>query len=614
MQDLREQIRDLPGSPGVYRYYDKEDKVLYIGKARNLKKRVASYFVSRVDHTGRIKAMVAQIRRIEFTTVATEYDALLLENSLIKQYQPRYNINLKDDKSYPFIVIKKERFPRVFAMRNPVKDGSEYFGPYASVVTMHGVLEFIRKLFPIRSCNFALTDANIKAKKFRVCLDYHIKLCKGPCEALQSEEDYNRQIDNIRDVLKGNLQRPLNYLKNAMQQAVADLQFEEAQAWKEKLELMEKFQARSTIVNPSIDNVDVFSIYSNEECAFVNYLKIVQGTIISTDTVEVKKKLQEEDAEVMMLAIAELRERYKSTAKEIVIPFPLLLKIEGVNLVVPKLGDKKKLLELSRRNAYQYFVNKLKSTELNKDKRKNTELLMQTKNDLGLKHMPYHIECFDNSNLQGTNPISAIVVFKNGVPSKKDYRYFNVRSVDSPNDFATMEEAVSRRYKRLLDEGEPLPQLIIIDGGKGQLSSAMKSLQDLGIADKLDIIGIAKRLEEIYKPGDPLPLSINKKSQSLRLIQRARDEAHRFGLSRHRNKRISTNLHSSLESIPGVGKKTTEKLLSHFKSIKKLKEASAEEIEKIVGKARAKVVVEALAYDAPLAKTQAKNVPPAENS
>ncbi|RYD82909.1 MAG: excinuclease ABC subunit C [Sphingobacteriales bacterium] len=592
MQNLREEIRNLPDNPGVYKYFDAEDRILYIGKARNLKKRVSSYFVAKADQSYRIRVMVSKIRRIEYTIVATEYDALLLENNLIKKHQPRYNVSLKDGKTYPFIVIKNERFPRIYPTRNPIKDGSEYFGPYANVGAMHNVVDLIRKLFPTRSCHFALTEENINAHKFRVCLDYHIHLCKGPCEGLQNEADYNNNIEHIRHILKGNMREPVQYINTSLQSAVENLQFEEAQFYKEKLDLLEKFQAKSTVVSSTIHNVDVFSIYSNDGYAFVNYLRVANGTIVTTDTIEFKKKMQEDDSEVLLLAMAELREKYNSTSKEIILPFPLLLKIDGINFHVPKAGDKKKLLELSRRNAFIYFQNRIKSTELNKDKRKNTELLTAVKNDLGLKEIPYHIECFDNSNLQGTNPISAIVVFKNGVPSKKDYRYFNVRTVEGPDDFSTMEEAVFRRYRRLIEEKQELPQLIIIDGGKGQLSSAMKSLDELKISDKVEIVSIAKRLEEIYKPGDPLPLSINKKSQSLRLIQRARDEAHRFGITKHRKKRIATNLVSTLEDIPGIGKKTAEKLLSYFKSVKKMQDATPEEIESVVGKARAKTVLE----------------------
>jgi excinuclease ABC subunit C len=593
-EELKTQIRDMPHNPGVYRYFDSEGKVLYIGKARNLRKRVASYFVNKADLSQRIRVMVSKIHHLEYTVVHSEYDALLLENSLIKKFQPRYNINLKDDKTYPFLVVKNERFPRIFPTRNPVKDGSEYFGPYASVVAMKNVLELVRKLFPTRSCNYALTDDNIKAHKFKVCLDYHIKICHGPCEGLMTEIEYLRNISQIKHILKGNIQEVERYLKQQLQLHISELRFEEAQVVQEKIDLLAKFQARSTVVNPAIHNVDVFSIFSNEAYAFVNYLRIVNGTIVTTDTIGFKKKMEEADSEILTLAIVELREKYKSTSKEIIVPFPLLLKIEGVTFCVPKAGDKKKLIELSRKNAFMYFQDRLKATELNKEKRKNSELLMMAKQDLGLKSVPYHIECFDNSNLQGTNPVSSIVVFKNGVPSKKDYRIFNVKSVDGPDDFATMEEAVWRRYRRMLDEETPLPQLIIIDGGKGQLGAAMKSLRELGISDQVDIISIAKRLEEIYKPGDPLPLSINKKSQTLRLIQKARDEAHRFGITRHRKKRIKGSLQSSLEEIQGVGKATTQKLLTHFKSIKKVKEATPEEIAMVVGKARAKTIIASL--------------------
>jgi len=596
-EELRKQIRDIPTHPGVYRYFDSEGTILYIGKARNLKKRVSSYFVSKSEYNFRLRTLVSRIRRIEYTIVSTEYEALLLENSLIKQFQPRYNINLKDDKSYPFLVIKNERFPRVYAMRNPVKDGSEYFGPYASVSTMKSILDLVRKLFLTRSCNFALTEANIQAHKFRVCLDYHIGLCKGPCEGLQTEEDYNNSISNIREILKGNTHLAVQHLEERQQTAITELNFEEAQVLKEKIGQLQKFLYKSTVVNPSINNVDVFSIFSNEKYAFVNYLRVVNGTIITTDTSEFRKKLDETDSEILTLAIADLREKYASNSKEIVTPFQLLLRIEGVKFTVPKLGDKKKLIDLSKKNAFSYFQDRLKANELNKDRRKNTELLSQMKLDLGLKEIPYHIECFDNSNIQGAFPVSAIVVFKNGVPSKKDYRIFNVKTVTGADDFATMEEAVFRRYRRMLEENIPLPQLIIIDGGKGQLNSALNSLNTLGITDRVDIIGIAKRLEEIYKPGDPIPLSINKKSQTLRLIQQARDEAHRTGITRHRKKRNQGSLQTSLTKIPGIGEKTSEKLLAHFKSIKKVKDASEEQIAEVVGKAKAKVVIERLRED-----------------
>lgn len=586
-EKLKEQIRNLPGAPGVYRYFDADDRVLYIGKAKNLRKRVSSYFVKRDQHPHRIRVMVSKIRRIEYTVVNTEYDALLLENSLIKKFQPRYNVSLKDDKSYPYIVIKKEPFPRVFPTRNRIRDGSEYYGPYANVGSMRMVLELIKKIFPTRSCSLKLSKENIQAGKFRVCLDYHIKLCLGPCEGYQSEEDYEKNIDQIRNVLKGDLKIVESHFRDCIRQAVEKLAFEEAAAYQDKLALLEKFQARSTIVNASIGAVDVFTIYSNEDFAFVNYLKVRNGVIITTDTAGFKKKINETDTDIIMLAIVNLRQRYNSDAREIILPFELPFEMEGMRITVPKAGDKKKLLDLSQKNAFVYFQDRLKANELNKDKRKNLELLTLVKQDLHLKEIPYHIECFDNSNFQGSFPVSAIVVFKNGVPSKKDYRFFNVKTVEGPNDFATMEEAVTRRYRRMLEEKQDLPQLVIIDGGKGQLGAAVKALNDLGILGKLNIIGIAKRLEEIFRPGDPYPLLLSKKSQTLKLIQRCRDEAHRFGITAHRKKRGKANLVSELEQIPGVGKLTAQKLLKHFRSVKKIKEADEAEIATVIGRSRA---------------------------
>ena len=593
--ELREQVRNLPQSPGVYKYYDAEGALLYIGKARNLKNRVSSYFFKRADHSHRIKRMVSLINKLEFTVVSTEYDALLLENNLIKKYQPRYNVSLRDDKTYPYLCLKKERFPRLFSTRTFIRDGSEYFGPYANVGTMKLLLDLMRKLFLTRSCNLNLTEENIKANKFRVCLDYHIGLCKGPCQLYQTEDEYMESIRNIRNVLKGNIGEVLKYLREAIQNASDALDFEKAQEMKDKLELLERFQSKSTIVNPAIHNVDVFSLYTNEKYAFVNYLRVMNGSIVTTDTLEFVKRIEEEDSEILQLAIAELRQKHNSNSEEVLVPFPLLLRQEGVKFVVPKVGDKKKLLELSRKNAFYYYQDRQKVYENNKDRRRNFGVLQQMQLDLNLKHVPDHIECFDNSNMQGSFPVSAIVVFKNGVPSKKDYRFFNVKTVVGPDDFATMEEAVGRRYRRMLDENTPLPQLIIIDGGKGQLSSAWKVLNELGIQDKVDIIGIAKRLEEIYRPGDPVPLSINKKSPTLRLIQRARDEAHRFGITAHRKKRNAVNVVSSIQDIKGIGEATAEKLLKHFKSVKKLSVAPLEEIEKVVGKAKAKIVIDALA-------------------
>ncbi len=589
-EKLRDLIRNMPQQPGVYRYYDADGVLLYIGKARNLLKRVASYFVNKADHTHRIRVMVSRIRNIEFTVVNTEYEALLLENSLIKKYQPRYNVNLKDDKTYPWIVIRNERFPRVYATRNPVKDGSEYYGPYANVGVMKSILDMLRKLFMTRSCNLNLTPENIAAGKFRVCLDYHIGLCKGPCEAHQDELSYMEAIQNIRNILKGNVTEVQRFLSGKMSEAVDGLNFEEAQRIKERADQLEKFKSRSTVVNPMINNVDVFSIHSNEKSAFINYLKVISGAIITTDTIEIKKRLDEDDPEILIMAIVELRSKYKSTASEIIVPFPLLLRIDGVRLHVPKLGDKRKLLDLSKKNALFYYQERLTRNETNKDRRRNFGLLQQAQQDLGLKVAPYHIECFDNSNFQGSFPVASIVVFKNGVPARKEYRRLNVKTVEGPDDFATMEESVFRRYRRQLEENQPLPNLIIIDGGKGQLSSAVASLDKLGIRDKVEIISIAKRLEEIYKPGDPLPLHINKKSPTLKLIQRCRDAAHENGIVAHRKKRLAGSLQTALEDIPGIGKKTADKLLTEFRSVKKIQSASFDELAKILGRAKAEVV------------------------
>jgi len=593
-EKLKEQIRNLPLNPGVYRFIDVDEKILYIGKAKSLRKRVASYFVNKNDLSYRIRVMVSKIRQIEYTIVNTEYDALLLENSLIKKFQPRYNVNLRDDKTYPFIVIKNEPYPRVFPTRKRIDDGSEYYGPYANVGSMRMVLELVKKLFPTRSCKLALNEPNIAAGKFKVCLEYHIKLCKGPCEGLQSLKDYEINLNQIRNVLKGNLKDVEVHFKNCIKELAELFDFENAQLYKEKLELLGKFQAKSTVVNPLIDQVDTFSMYSNESFAFVNYMRIKNGAIITTDTVEFRKKIGESNEDIIQLAIVSFREKYESNSREVLLPFPIPIEIPNIRITVPKLGDKRKLIELSLKNAFQYFQDKLKSNELNKDRRKNIELLTLVKNDLNLVEIPYHIECFDNSNFQGSFPISAIVVFKNGVPSKKDYRFFNVKTIEGPDDFGTMTEAVTRRYSRMLNEQTPLPQLIIIDGGKGQLSAAVTGLKNVGVFGQVEIISIAKRLEEIYKPGDPYPMLISKKSRTLKLIQSARDEAHRFGITAHRKKRNKVNLHSGLEDIHGIGEETTRKLLAEFKSIKKLKEATEGEIASVVGKAKAKIVMQSL--------------------
>ncbi len=582
------QIQTLPDSPGVYQYFDKDGKILYVGKAKNLKKRVSSYF-NKIHSSARTNVLVKKIHTIKHIVVPTETDALLLENNMIKNFQPRYNVLLKDDKSYPWIVIKKERFPRIFWTRNMIKDGSEYFGPYTSQKTVHTLLDLIKELYSLRTCTLDLSVANIKAEKFKVCLEYHIGNCKGPCEGLISEEEYNRQIQAVRDILKGNFKESLKDFKSHMTELAMDLKFEEAQKIKDKIDILEKYQAKSTVVNPKITNLDVFSIISDETAAFVNYIQISHGAIIRSHTLELKKKLEEIDQELLELAIIEIRERFNLTSKEIVVPFEVDLG-ENIKVTVPKLGDKKDILALSERNAKYYRLDQLKQLKIVDPDRHTNRIMSQMKVDLRLQVEPRHIECFDNSNIQGTNPVAACVVFKDGKPSKKDYRHFNIKTVEGPNDFASMEEVVYRRYKRMLDEQQPLPQLIVIDGGKGQLSSSLKSIDDLGLRGKVAIIGIAKRLEEIFYPGDSIPLYLDKKSETLKVIQHIRNEAHRFGITFHRNKRSNNAIQSELDNIPGVGEKTMVTLLEHFKSVKKIKAASLDELKGVVGLSRAKKI------------------------
>jgi excinuclease ABC subunit C len=592
--DYKTALKNIPHKPGVYQYYDESNELIYIGKAKDLKNRVNSYFNNdSYKVNAKTKVLVGKIRNITFTIVDTEIDAWLLENSLIKKYQPRYNVMLKDDKTYPWIIIKNERFPRIFWTRRLIKDGSKYLGPYPSVSMMHSILDLIKETYQLRSCSLLLNEPNIIAKKFRVCLEYQIGNCKGPCENLQSETDYLKNIEEIKDILSGKIGYILRNLKQEVEKAAKDLNFELAFKLNKKFELLEKYQSKSTIVNSSITEVDVYSIASDEKLAFVNYLKVVNGTIIQTQTIEIKKKLDESDAELLSIAISEFRARYTSDSKEIIVPFELEVEDENVKFTVPKQGEKKKLLDLSQKNVLFFKKDKLDQYEkLNPDLRTD-RILSQMQKDLHLKDLPIHIECFDNSNFQGDYPVSAIVVFKKGKPSKKDYRHFNVKTVEGPNDFATMEEAVYRRYKRVLEEGETLPQLVIIDGGKGQLSSAVKSLKKLNIVDKLTVIGIAKRLEELYYPGDQYPISLDKKSESLKLIQQLRDEAHRFGITFHRKKRDKGTLNTELELIVGIGKTTSDKLLTHFKSVKKIKEASKTDLAEILNK---KQIISLLEY------------------
>ncbi len=582
------QIQTLPEGPGVYQYYDKNGRILYVGKANNLKKRVSSYFSKKHD-SHRIGVMVKKIHDIRHIVVETETDALLLENNLIKKHQPRFNVMLKDDKTYPWICIKNERFPRVFPTRRLIKDGSEYYGPFTTFKTVNTLLDLIKGLYPLRTCNYDLAEEKIRNGKYKVCLEYHLGNCKGPCEAMQAEEEYNRNISAIREIVKGNFKNSLNQFRQQMREHSDKMEFEEAQLIKNKIDILENYQSRSTVVNPRINNVDVFSIVSDEGYGYVNFLQISHGAIIRSHTIEMKKKLEESDKELLELGIIEIRQRFNSNSKEIYVPFKVDVG-EEIRISVPQLGDKKKIVELSTRNARYFRQEQFKQMKIVDPDRHVNRIMAQMKEDLRLNREPRHIECFDNSNIQGTNPVAACVVFKNGKPSKKDYRKFNIKTVEGPDDFASMEEVVYRRYKRLLMEEEPLPELIIVDGGKGQLSSGVKALETLGLRGKIAIIGIAKRLEEIYYPGDTIPLYLDKKSETLRIIQQLRNEAHRFGITFHRDKRSKKALNTELEAIAGIGDKTVVELLTHFRSLKRIKEASQEELAQVVGKAKASIV------------------------
>lgn len=582
------QLQTLPDNPGVYQYYDKEGKILYVGKAKNLKKRVSSYF-NKIHDNGKTNVLVRKIVTIKHIVVSSEQDALLLENNLIKKLQPRYNVLLRDDKTYPWICIKKEPFSRIFPTRRMIKDGSEYFGPYTSFKTVHTIMDLIKELYQLRTCNYDLSESNIKAHKYKVCLEYHIGNCKGPCEGLETLEEYQKKIDAIRQILKGNFKDSLRDFKKQMNEYAAEMKFEEAQRLKDKIDVLENYQSYSQILNPKISNIDVFSIVSDEAVAYINFLQIMHGAIIRSFTLELKKKLDETDEELLELAVVELRERFHLTSKEIILPFALDFG-NTIKVTVPQLGDKKQILELSQRNARYQRLEQLKQIQIVDPERHTNRIMAQMQKDLRLSVEPRHIECFDNSNIQGTNPVSACVVFKDGKPSKKDYRHFNIKTVEGPNDFASMEEVVYRRYKRLLDENQPLPQLIIIDGGKGQLSSALKSIDDLGLRGKIAIIGIAKRLEELFYPGDSVPLYLDKKSETLKIIQQLRNEAHRFGITHHRDKRSKSALNSTIELIPGIGEKTMLTLLKHFKSVKRLKLATEKEISEVVGVSKAKKI------------------------
>ncbi|PKP30291.1 MAG: excinuclease ABC subunit C [Bacteroidetes bacterium HGW-Bacteroidetes-17] len=592
MDTLKEIIKSLPGKPGVYQYFNKDEKIIYVGKAKNLKKRVSSYFNKDQTTNGKVGVLVKNIADIKFIVVETEFDALLLENNLIKKYQPRYNVLLKDDKSFPWICIKNEDFPRVISTRHLIKDGSVYFGPYASVRMMNTLLDLTKQLYPLRNCNHNLSESNIIQQKFKVCLEYHIGNCMGPCVGKESKEEYSEKIAEITDIIKGNISTVANQLKKLMSSYAQEQAFEKAQIVKEKLELLDRYKSKSTVVNPKIDNVDVISIITDEHTAFANFLKVVDGAIIQAHSIEIKKKLNESPEELLAIAVVELHQRFQSNAKEIILSHDIKLEFPGIKFTIPKQGDKKKLLELSERNAKYYKLDKLKQKSLVDPERHSKRILNQLMEDLRLKELPVRIECFDNSNMQGDYPVAAMVSFKNAKPDKKEYRHYNIKTVEGPNDFASMEEIIYRRYKRLTEEKKELPQLIVVDGGKGQLSAAIKSLEKLSLRGKIAIIGIAKKLEEIYFPDDSIPLYIDKKSESLKVIQQLRDEAHRFGITHHRKKMEKGTIKSVLSEIEGIGYSTTQKLLWKFKSVKNVQEANLEEITKVIGNAKANIILE----------------------
>ncbi len=591
-EDYKKLLPTIPTDPGVYRYRDKDNVVIYVGKAKNIKKRIASYFGEKKHMLHKTKTMVKNAASLEFTIVDSETDALLLENTLIKKLQPKYNVMLKDGKSYSYIVIKNERFPRVFITRRVFRDGSTYFGPYSSKTRLKVILDLIKQLFPLRTCNYNLSQENIDAGKFKVCLEYHIKNCLGGCVGKEDESSYNAKIAQIKNMLRGNFGSVKSHFKEQMQLHAENLEFEKAQDLKIKLTAFEDYQGKSTVVSAVIRDVDVFSIGTDETSAYVNYIKVVNGAIINTFTMEMVMNLNEDEEDLLSFSIPELRERFNSSAPEIICSMEVRLADEELILTVPQRGDKKKLLELSEKNVWYYLMQKKKEA-INKIKKVTSaeRILTTLKNDLQMDELPMHIECFDNSNIQGTNPVASCVVFKNAKPSKKDYRKFNIKTVVGPDDFASMTEVVHRRYRRLLDEGEPLPQLLLVDGGKGQLSAAMKSIKVLGIENKMVVIGIAKRLEEIFFPDDPIPIYIDKKSESLKLMQQLRNEAHRFAITFHRDQRSKNFIDSELTNIPGIGEKTAQKLLSAFKSTKKIKEAPFAAIAAEIGNSAALKVV-----------------------
>lgn len=588
-------VQTIPRQPGIYKYYNKESELLYVGKAKDLRKRVSSYFLKNLS-SYKTHELVSRIHHIEFTIVNSEQDAFFLENSLIKNFQPRFNINLKDDKSYPYIVIKNEPFPRVFLTRKHIEDGSQYLGPYTSVHRVRELINFIRQTIPIRTCSLNLTQKNIEKKKFKVCLEYHLGNCKGPCEGLQTEEDYKESIEQIKNLLKGNLNPVINHFKNEMKGHAEKMAFEKAELIRKKIDFLKNYQSRSVVANPRLSDMDVFSIVKHEEQAYINYLVVQNGTIVQTKTIQTEHFLDETEAEILSFAIAQLRSTFNSTAKEIILPFLIEYPAADITITVPKGGDKKKLLELSEKNA-RYFIDEIKNKQRLKLDKKNTgklELLQQVQQDLNLPQIPLHIECFDNSNFQGSYPVSAMVCFKNGEPSKKDYRHFNVKTVEGINDFATMKEAVYRRYRRVIDEALPWPDFVIIDGGKGQLSAAAEALHELNAIGKTTLAGLAKNVEEIFFTGDQESIKLPYNSESLKFIRRIRDEVHRFGITHHRKRRAKGVFKNELEEIKGIGKETANRLLKEFRSVKNIREKDVSEISKIIGKAKAVMLMNEL--------------------
>lgn len=590
-EDYKELLPNIPKEPGVYRFIDKDDVILYVGKAKNIRNRVSNYFGDKKQAYYKTKLLVKHAVRLEFTVVETEQDALLLENTLIKKFQPRYNVSLKDGKSYTYLCIKNERFPRIFFTRRVIRDGSTYFGPYTSKYRTKIIFELVKKLFPLRTCTLNLNEKSIQEGKFKVCLEYHIKNCKGPCVGFESEDSYNEKIEQIKHLMKGNFKLVKDYISDQMAQYAEDLDFENAQILKDKLEAFEDYQAKSTVVSHTIRDLDVFAIATDEKYAYVNYMKIINGALMNTDTLEMEMNLNNNESDLLSIAIVNLREKFNSICDEVVVSEEVVMAEDNIQVTIPKIGDKRKLLDLAEKNLSYYMLQKRKDAATRATKQTPLERVLTTmRDDLQMEELPYHIECFDNSNLGGSYPVASCVVFKNTKPSKKDYRHFKIKTVEGPNDFASMEEIVYRRYKRLMDEGKSLPQLVVIDGGKGQLSATMNSIDALGLRGKMTIIGIAKRLEEIFFPEDPIPLYINKKSESLKIIQQLRNEAHRFAITFHRDLRSKGFLQTELTQIEGVGEKTAEQLLQHFGSVKTIKKTDLETLQSIGGKSVGKKI------------------------